>query len=147
MGYTTGSNNGFVTRYERRIANFVCFFLLFFSFFSLLYTSTAARKNRLFTLISIFTTFVGAWARSKKQKQILPSLYDGNVLSRVLYGCFFFLPPSPFFLISLFFGYNQEHSMLVIFIRMMHRDSTFRWKIRNNKWKIICMCTIVWYET
>ena len=60
MGYTTGSNNGFVTRYERRIANFVCFFLLFFSFFSLLYTSTAARKNRLFTLISIFTTFVGA---------------------------------------------------------------------------------------
>lgn len=124
---------------ERRIANFVFFFFL-------LYVNSSEKKPSFSFYPNIHYYICWRVSTKQKQKQILPSLYDGNVLSRVL-RLFFSSPPPLFVSLFVFFRLRQEHNMLVIFIRMMHRDSTFRWrKIRNNKWKICTYNRMTWNE-
>lgn len=98
--------------------------LILFSFF-LLYVNSGEKKPSFSFYPNIHYYICWRVSTKQKQKQILPSLYDGNVLSRVL-RLFFSSPPPLFVSLFVFFRLRQEHNMLVIFIRMMHRDSTFR---------------------
>lgn len=94
-------------------------------FFFLLYVNSSEKKPSFSFYPNIHYYICWRVSTKQKQKQILPSLYDGNVLSRVL-RLFFSSPPPLFVSLFVFFRLRQEHNMLVIFIRMMHRDSTFR---------------------
>lgn len=99
--------------------------LILFFFFFLLYVNSSEKKPSFSFYPNIHYYICWRVSTKQKQKQILPSLYDGNVLSRVL-RLFFSSPPPLFVSLFVFFRLRQEHNMLVIFIRMMHRDSTFR---------------------
>lgn len=122
---------------ERRIANFVFFFFL-------LYVNSSEKKPSFSFYPNIHYYICWRVSTKQKQKQILPSLYDGNVLSRVLR--LFFSSPLPFLFLSLFFfGYVRNTTCLLFSfgwcIEIAHLDDE-RLETTNEKY----VRTIVWHE-
>lgn len=77
--------------------------LILFFFFFLLYVNSSEKKPSFSFYPNIHYYICWRVSTKQKQKQILPSLYDGNVLSRVL-RLFFSSPPTPFCFSLCFFS-------------------------------------------
>ena len=115
MGYTTGSNNGFVTRYERRIANFVCFFLLFlFFFFSIIYVNSSEKKPSFYPNIHIYYICRRVSTKQKAKTNSSEFVWRKRIVTCII-RLFFFLPPSPFFFWSLFSSVTIRNTACLLF--------------------------------
>lgn len=116
--------------------------LILFSFF-LLYVNSGEKKPSFSFYPNIHYYICWRVSTKQKQKQILPSLYDGNVLSRVL-RLFFSSPPPLFVSLFVFFGVRNTTCLLFSFgwcIEIAHLDDE-RLETTNEKY----VRTIVWHE-